>query len=87
MEQQVFEGTWEEIAIHADQLSGRRIRVTVLNDEGTLTLDQTLLDLLQAAEVLESQRQQEAPFNPTEDTGKAFTDIVLEKYKKQGFNL
>lgn len=57
MEQQVFEGTWEEIVLHAQELSGRRIRVTVLNDETTLTLDQTLSDLLQAAETLEPQRQ------------------------------
>lgn len=87
MEQQVFEGTWEEIALHAKELSGRRVRITVLNDESTPTLDQTLSDLLQAAETLEPQRQQSTPFNLSEDSGKAFTDIVVEKYKKQGFDL
>jgi hypothetical protein len=28
----VLEGTWEEIAEHAAELSGRRVRVTVLSD-------------------------------------------------------
>lgn len=87
MENQVFEGKWEEIATHAKELSGRRVRITVLNDESSPTLDQTLSELLQAAETLEPQEQQSMPFNPAEDTGKAFTDIVVEKYKKQGFNL
>lgn len=87
MEQQVFEGTWEEMATHAKELSGRRVRITVLNDEDTPTLDQTLSDLLRAAETLEPQEQQSMPFNLSEDTGKAFTDIVVEKYNKQGFNL
>ena len=33
MEQFVFEGTWEEIAIHAPQLTGRRVKVITVDAE------------------------------------------------------
>ena len=32
MAQQVLEGTWEEIAAHADELAGKRLRVIVETD-------------------------------------------------------
>jgi len=34
MESLVFEGTWEELAAHADQFKGKRLRVMVLPPEG-----------------------------------------------------
>ncbi len=33
MATQVLEGTWEEIAKHAESLVGKKLRVTVLEDE------------------------------------------------------
>lgn len=87
MKQQIFEGTWEEMAIHAEELSGRRVRITVLNDQETPTLDQTLSELLEAAETLELEEQQLMPLDLSKNIGKAFTDLVVEKYKKQEFNL
>jgi hypothetical protein len=33
MTPQILEGTWEEIASHAPELRGRRVRLTVLPDE------------------------------------------------------
>lgn len=33
MSQQVLEGTWEEIARHGDELGGKRVRLTVLEEE------------------------------------------------------
>jgi hypothetical protein len=32
MSQQVLEGTWEEVLQHADELSGKRVRLTVLSE-------------------------------------------------------
>jgi hypothetical protein len=32
VQQQVLEGTWEEIARHAEELKGRRVRLTVLTE-------------------------------------------------------
>ncbi len=34
MPPQILEGTWEEITQHAAELSGHRVRVTVLDDKG-----------------------------------------------------
>lgn len=87
MEQQVFEGFWEEIVIHAEELLGRRVKVTVLSDKEASTLDQTLLQLLEASETLELKGEELIPSNLSENTREAFTDVVVEKYRKQGFNL
>lgn len=32
MDRRTIEGTWEEVARHSPELSGRRVRVTVLDD-------------------------------------------------------
>ena len=34
MTEQVLEGNWEEIATHAQELAGHRVRVTILPDKG-----------------------------------------------------
>jgi hypothetical protein len=39
MAQQVLEGTWEEIAIHADELTGKRLTVIVEADEAAGRMD------------------------------------------------
>lgn len=33
MPEQVLEGTWEEIALFGERLSGRRVRLTILEEE------------------------------------------------------
>lgn len=35
METLVLEGTWDEIAAHATEFNGRRLRVTVISEEQT----------------------------------------------------
>lgn len=85
MEERVLEGTWEEIALHAAELSGRRVRLTILTDgESENTVAPETLDKMLKGRVGKVNFQ---PSNVSENTGKAFTDIVAEKYKKQGFNL
>lgn len=32
MVQQILEGTWEEVSQRSEELSGRRVRVTILDD-------------------------------------------------------
>ncbi len=34
-----FEGTWEEVGVHAPELAGRRVRVAVLQDEAPEKLE------------------------------------------------
>ncbi|MCC5617118.1 hypothetical protein LC605_18945 [Nostoc sp. CHAB 5836] len=47
MEQQTFEGTWEEILLRASELRGRRVKLIILTNEtssdaSTDTLDKSL---------------------------------------------
>lgn len=87
MEQRVFEGTWEEMSLHAKELSGQRVRVTVLDNEEAPTLDQTLSELIKAAEVLEPKGQELMSSDLPKDIDQVVTDAVIDKYKKQGFDL
>lgn len=32
MDEQIFEGTWEEVAAHAEDFAGKQVRLTVLNE-------------------------------------------------------
>ena len=45
METLVLEGTWEEIAEHATEFSGRRLRVTVI-EEQTPQPNQKMLEIM-----------------------------------------
>lgn len=48
MSQQVLEGIWEEVLQHADELSGKRVRLTVL-DESAHELGKELQEKQRAA--------------------------------------
>ncbi|MEM9156861.1 MAG: hypothetical protein AAGB13_17810 [Cyanobacteria bacterium P01_F01_bin.33] len=48
MKHQVYEGTWEEVVAHAAELSGKQVRVTVL--DGTCMADIAHNTRKQAAE-------------------------------------
>lgn len=54
MAQQVLEGMWEEIAErHSVELSGKRVRLTVLPDE-VMDSNEDLLDTIREAEHLQA---------------------------------
>jgi len=84
MEQRTLEGTWEEIARHSSALAGRKVRITVL-DEPTLgvTLDQALAHLIKNAEHLVGT----LPPAGTLHSADAWSEGVVEKYRRQGFTL
>ena len=42
----VLEGTWEEIVKHAPEFSGRRLRVTVLDEEQKPQPNQKMLEIM-----------------------------------------
>lgn len=80
MEPRTLEGTWEEIARHAPELTGRKVRLTVLDAAvQPPTLDATLADLIEEAEQLASSRPTVA--------ADAWGDAVAEKHRRQGFTL
>ncbi len=83
MGQKTLEGTWEEISLHASELLGRKVRVTVLDEpDPKVTLDKALAHLISAAEQL-------ADTLPPKDSSPAdaWSEGVEEKFRKQGFML
>jgi hypothetical protein len=44
MKQRIFEGTWEEILLHAPELVGQRVRLTVLSNENLKPQNVVTLD-------------------------------------------
>lgn len=65
MLEQVLEGTWEEITQHADELSGKRVRLTVLEEPpAAVRPNEAMLAALHAIE----ERSKDMPFTSSEDT-------------------
>jgi hypothetical protein len=80
----VIEGTWEEVALRAGELSGRRVRVTVLDErELESTLDRALAPLVAEAEALTGQLPPAPGLIPTD----AWSEGVVGKFRRQGFDL
>lgn len=84
MEQRTIEGTWEEVALHGSELAGRRVRITVLDEPTTrVTLDQALAHLIESAEQLAPTLPPVMPPHQPD----AWSEGVIEKYRRQGFAL
>jgi hypothetical protein len=64
MATQVLEGTWEEIERHAKEFVGRKIRLTVLEDE---VLPKPNYEMLEALRKV-SERSKNMPVSSDEDT-------------------
>jgi hypothetical protein len=88
---EILEGTWEELATHAEKFKGRRLRVIVLPLEAAATkasadqatLHETAIRLLSEADTIERE-----PGKPSNDLHeKAFGEIVAEKYRKMGLKV
>ena len=89
---EVFEGTWEELAAHAEAFKGRKLRLIVLPvaAETTAANDTDELRLREAAARLfaEADGIERAPGTPSSDPYKAtFGDIIAEKHRKMGLHL
>ena len=84
MEQRTFEGTWEEITRRSSEFAGRKLRITVLSESvSPVTLAQTLAHLIAAAEHLVGT----LPAVPPSRAAEAWSEGVVEKYRRQGFTL
>ncbi|MBD0385708.1 MAG: hypothetical protein ICV54_04030 [Nostoc sp. C3-bin3] len=77
MEQQTFEGTWEEILLRASELAGRRVKVIILTNETSSYSSTDTLDKLLQERVGQVNFQ---PSNLSERTSEAFADILSAKY-------
>jgi len=78
-----FEGTWEELLRRADQFTGRRVRLTVLDEvrvhDSTTTA--ASWDTLLASYV--GAFSSPTPTNRAERVEEIWGDSVLEKHRKQ----
>ncbi len=88
---EILEGTWEELATHAEKFKGRRLRVIILPPEAAAsegsadqaTLRETATRLFAEADTIERE-----PGKPSSDPHeKAFGEIVAEKYRKMGLKV
>jgi hypothetical protein len=88
---EVFEGTWEELAAHAEAFKGRKLRLIVLpvaaetTARGTdeLRLREAAARLFAAVDGIER-----VPGTPSSDPYKAaFGEIIAEKHRKMGLQL
>ena len=81
MEQHFFEGTWEDVLRHGPELTGQRVRLTVLTNnlpesQKEITLEQVLKERVGRVE-----------FDPTDlstRTTEAFGDFLAEKHNLPG---
>jgi len=89
---EVFEGTWEELATHAEAFKGRKLRLIVLpvatattaaSDTDELRLHEAEARLLAEADSIERE-----PGTLSSDPYKAvFSEIIAEKHRKMGLQL
>lgn len=64
MLEQVLEGTWEEIINHSDELSGKRVRVTVIEEPPVARPNVEMLEAIRKV----AERNQGKPLTSGEDT-------------------
>ena len=64
METQIFEGVWEDVTQHASEFSGKRVRVTVLEEETAPAPNEAMLTALRKV----AERSKHMPFSAGEDT-------------------
>ena len=80
----ILEGTWDELAIHANELRGKRLRLTVISntipvDEATepvqpKNLAEFLGDFIGSVEG--------SGENNSDDTGEKFTQYLVKKHEE-----
>jgi hypothetical protein len=64
MATQVLEGTWEEITRHANEFVGRKVRITILDDEISRQPNYEMLEALRKV----SERSKNMPVSSDKDT-------------------
>lgn len=60
----ILEGTWEEITRHAKDLTGRKVRVTILEDETSRKPNEKALEVIRKV----SERRKKMPKSSGKDT-------------------
>ncbi|MDQ3756208.1 MAG: hypothetical protein M3371_15940 [Acidobacteriota bacterium] len=90
MAEQVLEGTWEEIVQHAEEFSGKRVRLTVIEKSLSPQAEQPPVEERPLSELLEGLIgviDSREPCPPPIRRRDAFGEGVVEKLRKQGLKL
>ena len=90
MSQQVLEGTWEEIVQHAEELSGKLVRLTVLDQATHQRGEQRSIEERPLSELLEGLIgviDSSEPSPASSRKRSAYGDAIIEKFRKQGLKL
>jgi hypothetical protein len=84
MEAKTFEGIWEDVVQLGPELTGKRVRLTVLPDASPMaSLDSALAKLIEEAEILTTS----LPYANRVPSTDAWKEEVIEKFRRQGFDL
>ena len=90
MPEHVLEGTWEEIAEHGGELSGKRVRLTILDQPSAENGDAAAREAKQKTEDLRTLigaiDSRELSSKSPRKRG-AYGKAVVEKLRKQGLRL
>ncbi len=84
MLEQVLEGTWEEIAQHAGELAGKRVRLTVLEETPAAGPDDALLEALRKVagrnreELLTPDEPGATPDIPSSQSNEAMLEVMRQ---------
>ncbi|MGH2413710.1 MAG: hypothetical protein ACRDEA_08470 [Microcystaceae cyanobacterium] len=81
MEYRFIEGTWEEVLAHTPELSGHRVRVTVVDEEHTETQTQAPQNLAEALQGRVGRLSFDVP-DLSKKAGDVFTDILVQKHER-----
>ena len=90
MGQQVLEGTWEEIVQHAEELSGKRVRLTVLDKSTQQRAENHPIEERPLSELLEGLIgliDSSEPSTAFPRKRSAYGEAIIEKFGKQGLKL
>ncbi|HSO74393.1 MAG TPA: hypothetical protein VLU47_06115 [Blastocatellia bacterium] len=90
MAEHVIEGTWEEIAEHGGQLSGKRVRLTILDEPYLENAKTTTTETKPSTEALAAltgviDSRKSSSNSPRKRS--AYGEAVVEKFRKQGLKL
>ena len=80
MVEQILEGTWEEVAQHAEKLSGKKVRLIVIGEtQPQRPLSEALEGIVGA---LDSTDGSQSGHSST-----PFSELIAEKFRKQGLKI
>jgi hypothetical protein len=78
-----LEGAWEEIVLKGEQLAGRRVRVTTIDEADQQALHEKLERFLDEKVMPDTAANRPRPQGNKGDV----CDDVAEKFRKQGFSV